>query len=150
MTKRKPQISTPEDAADLIGPALKDAVQEELHLLTLNTRNYVQQKRMIYRGTIDSISIRIAEILRPAIVENTPSIIIAHNHPSGDLSPSPDDLRTTEETAQAAGLMGISLLDHIIVGDGRLYSIKRHHPNLFRQALPAATKEMKSNYNCDG
>ena len=69
-------------------------------------------------------SVRPAEVLRPAVVAAVPHIIIAHNHPSGDSSPSPQDVAVTKELAQAAGLLGVTLLDHVVIGHGEATSLK--------------------------
>ena len=71
------------------------------------------------KGTVNSASVRVAEVLRPAIRSNSPRFIVVHNHPSGDPTPSPEDIMVTRSMRQSAEMMGIEMLDHIIVGDGR-------------------------------
>ena len=73
----------------------------------------------MYRGTISSSAVRVAELFRDAIRENAASIIITHNHPSGDPTPSPEDVKVTAEAVQAGRLLDMEVLDHIIVGGGR-------------------------------
>ena len=73
----------------------------------------------IYRGTLNSSSVRVAELFRDAIRENAASVIIVHNHPSGDPTPSPEDVRVTAEAVKAGQLLDIDVVDHIIVGSGK-------------------------------
>ena len=98
--------------------------QEQLRVLLLNTKNVVVGQRVVYQGNISSAIVRPAEVLRPAVVEAVPSIIISHNHPSGDPTPSPQDLSCTKELSQAAKLLGVELLDHIVIGGNRFVSLK--------------------------
>ena len=80
--------------------------------------------RTLYIGNVNSSIIRIAEVFRPAIAENAPAIILAHNHPSGDPSPSPEDVSVTRSIVAAGSTLGIDVLDHIIIGAGRFVSLK--------------------------
>ena len=119
------QISCPQDAASLLIAEMEPLVQENLVVLLLNTRNQVVARRTIYIGTVNSSAVRPAEVLRPAIRENAPSIIVAHNHPSGDPTPSPEDISVTRDLAAAGKLMDIELLDHLVIGHGgRFTSLK--------------------------
>ena len=114
----RPQISCPRDVANLIAPELSRLDQEHLLVLLLNTRNHVLLKRTIYVGTVNSSAVRPAEVLRPAVRENAPAIIIAHNHPSGDPTPSPEDAAVTRDMVAAGKLLNIEVLDHLVIGDG--------------------------------
>ncbi len=119
------QISCPRDAANLVSAELELQAQENLVVLLLNTRNQVVARRTIYIGTVNSSAVRPAEVLRPAIRENAPSIIVVHNHPSGDPTPSPEDVSVTRDLAAAGKLMDIELLDHLVIGHGgRFTSLK--------------------------
>jgi len=119
------QIHGPQDAVYLFAPNLLDKDQEELWVMCLDTRNHVLELRQIYRGSLNQSQIRISEVLRPAVVLNAASIIIAHNHPSGDPTPSPDDVTVTRAILEACKLFNIKLLDHVIIGnDGRFTSLK--------------------------
>ncbi len=123
--EERAQISCPQDAASLLTAEMAPFVQENLVVLLLNTRNQVVARRTIYIGTVNSSAVRPAEVLRPAIRENAPSIIVAHNHPSGDPTPSPEDISVTRDLATAGRLMDIELLDHLIIGHGgRFTSLK--------------------------
>ena len=119
-----PVISCPEDVRRLLGPEMAPLAQEQLRVLLLNTRNQVMGQRVIYQGNVNSSMIRPAEVLRPAVMEAVPSIIISHNHPSGDPTPSPEDAAITRELAQAAKLLGIELLDHVVIGGEKFVSLK--------------------------
>lgn len=110
-------ISCPADAAHRLFPRLSHRLQEEMHVLLLNTRNHVIAARTIYIGTINQANLRNAELLRPAILLNAPAFIIAHNHPSGDTRPSPEDIAVTRSLVAAGQLMDIQLLDHLIIGN---------------------------------
>ncbi len=117
-------ISCPQDVFNLLSPEMEALAQEQLRVLLLNTRNRVVAQRVIYQGTVNSSAVRPAEVLRPAVVENAPSIIIAHNHPSGDPTPSPEDVTVTRDLVQAGKLLDIEVLDHIVIGAGRFVSLK--------------------------
>ena len=119
-----PTINCPEDVRRLLGPEMSGPAQEQLRVLLLNTRNQVLGQRVIYQGNVNSSMIRPAEVLRPAVIEAVPSIIISHNHPSQDPTPSPEDAAITRELAQAGKLLGIELLDHIVIGGERFVSLK--------------------------
>lgn len=123
--EERTQISCPQDAANLLTADLELQAQENLVVLLLNTRNQVVARRTVYIGTVNSSAVRPAEVLRPAIRENAPSLIVAHNHPSGDPTPSPEDVSVTRDLAAAGKLMDIELLDHLVIGrGGRFTSLK--------------------------
>ena len=119
-----PVISCPDDVRRLLGPEMAPLAQEQLRVLLLNTKNQVMGQRVIYQGNVNSSMIRPAEVLRPAVIEAVPSIIVSHNHPSTDPTPSPEDVACTRELAQAGKLLGIELLDHIVIGGDRFVSLK--------------------------
>ena len=98
--------------------------QEELYVLMLNMKNRVTHVAMIYRGTVNSIFVREAEVLRPAVRLNATSILIAHNHPSGLPEPSAEDVRFSEALFHAGRLLKIELIDHLIIGDGSWVSLR--------------------------
>ena len=119
-----PAISCPDDVRKLLGPEMAPLAQEQLRVLLLNTKNQVLGQRVIYQGNVNSSMIRPAEVFRPAVIEAVPSIIISHNHPSQDPTPSPEDAAITRELAQAGKLLGIELLDHVVIGGERFVSLK--------------------------
>ncbi len=123
--EERAQISGPEDAANLVSAEMSLLPQENLVTLLLNTRNQVVARRTIYIGTVNSSAVRPAEVLRPAVRENAPSVIVVHNHPSGDPTPSPEDIAVTRDLAASGKLLGIELLDHLVIGSGgRFTSLK--------------------------
>jgi len=112
-------ISSPADAYHLIGPEMSHLQQEQLRVLNLNRRNHVLSAPMIYQGNVSGALVRVAEVFRPAVIENASGIIVAHNHPSGDVSPSPEDIRITRQLVETGRLLDVEGLDHIIIaGDG--------------------------------
>ena len=111
------QIRTPADAANLLMPTLSLLEQEEVHVLMLDSRNrLIGSPVMIYKGQINSASMRVCEVFREAIRHNAKSIVVAHNHPSGDPSPSSDDVFVTKELCKAGKLLDIDVLDHVVIG----------------------------------
>jgi len=119
-------IHCPEDAADLVQYEMSALTQEELRVIILNTRNHVIKVVTIYRGSLNSSQVRIGEIFRPAIKYNAAAIIVAHNHPSSDPSPSiPDDIAITREIIKAGKLLDINCLDHLIIGGNKFVSLNR-------------------------
>ena len=119
-----PAIGSPEDIQRLLGPEMAMLAQEQVRVLLLDRRNRVVGQRVIYQGNAFSSVVRPAEVLRPAVVVAVPNIIIAHNHPSGDPSPSTNDVDVTKELAKAAELLGITLLDHVVIGGDEAVSLK--------------------------
>ena len=119
-----PSISCPDDVRRLLGPEMAQLAQEQLRVLLLDTRNNVVGQRVVYQGNVSASMVRTAEVLRPAVVEAVPAVIICHNHPSHDPTPSPDDAAITREIFQAAKLLGIELLDHVVIGGDRAVSLK--------------------------
>jgi DNA repair protein RadC len=121
----QPSITSPADAANLLSPRLAHLDQEELHVVVLDTRNRVMSIQAVYRGSLNTSVVRVAELFRPAVEAPGAAIIIAHNHPSNDPSPSPEDVNVTRQIVQAGKLLDIPLLDHIVIGGGgRFVSLK--------------------------
>ena len=95
-------------------------------VILLDTRNRViGRPRPIYRGSLNSTSVRIGELFREAVRENAASIVVAHNHPSAETTPSPEDVRVTRDIAAAGTLLDVELLDHLIVGRHGYASLKQ-------------------------
>ncbi len=122
--EQRPQITSPADVSSLLGLEMGYLAQEQLRVLCLDTKNYVVAQHTVYQGTVNSSVVRAAEVYRPAIARTCLSIIVVHNHPSGDPTPSPEDIRTTEQLRKAGELLDIELLDHIILGQQRHVSLK--------------------------
>ena len=119
-----PSITTPDDVHKLLAPEMSELAQEQLRVLLIDTKKVVVVQRVVYQGNISSAIVRPAEVLRPAVVEAVPSIIVCHNHPSKDPTPSPEDVACTRELSQAAKLLGVELLDHVVIGGKRFVSLK--------------------------
>ncbi len=118
-------VRSPEDIHRLLGAELAHATQERLCVVLLSTKQEVLRVCEVYRGTVDSASVRVAEVLRPAIKENCPNLIVVHNHPSGDPTPSPDDVRVTRRLVASAEAMDIDLQDHLVIGSRGFVSMKQ-------------------------
>ena len=119
-----PTISCPDDVRRLLAPEMAPLAQEQLRVLLLDAKNRVIGQRVIYQGNVSSCQVRVAEVLRPAVIEAAPHVIVAHNHPSHDPTPSPEDVAATMDIAQAAKLLDIDLLDHVVIGGDRAVSLK--------------------------
>lgn len=117
-------IRSPQDAADLVMPELRHASQEHFKALFLNTKNEVLKTKTITIGSLDASLITPRELFREAISLSSASVIAAHNHPSGDPTPSAEDIKVTKRLVQAGEMIGIEVLDHIVIGDGRWISLK--------------------------
>lgn len=122
--EERPQITSPADAANLIMLDMSLLDKEELWVLLLDTKNHVLDIVHLYQGSVNASLIRTAEVFRAAIKRNCAAIIIAHNHPSGDPTPSPEDVRITRQVHQAGKLLDTELLDHLIIGHSRFVSLK--------------------------
>ena len=120
----KPSVHSPQDAAALIQYDMSAFEQEHLRVMHLNTRNRVLGWEDVYKGSLNQSQVRIGEIFKGAIRRNAASIIIAQNHPSGDPSPSPDDVAITRAIIEAGRLLDVEVLDHLIIGRGRYISLK--------------------------
>jgi DNA repair protein RadC len=112
-------VRAPSDVGDRLVPQMGFLEREELRVVLLNTRNAVLRMVTVYQGNVSSSLVRISELFRDAVRLNATGVILVHNHPSGDPTPSPDDLRLTAEALSAGRLLDIHVLDHLIVaGDG--------------------------------
>ncbi len=120
----RPQIRTPADAANILMSEMALLEQEQLRVMLLDTRNRVLAVPTVYLGSLNMTMIRVSEIFREAIRQNAAAIIVAHNHPSGDPSPSPEDVAVTREIIEAGRLLDIELLDHLIIGQQHFVSLK--------------------------
>ena len=110
------QIRTPADAANLLMPEMGLLEQEQMRTILLDTKNRVIAIPTIYVGSVNTTMIRVAELFREAIRRNCPSLIAVHNHPSGDPTPSPEDVAVTRQIVEAGKLMDVEVLDHVIIG----------------------------------
>jgi len=126
-TGERPVINSPADAAALVQYEMSLLEQEYLKVMLLDTRNRVVDIIEVYHGSVNSSQVRIAEVFRPAIQRMAPAIIVVHCHPSGDPTPSPDDLVVTRAIVAAGKLMDVDVLDHIVIGGNRFVSMKERN-----------------------
>ena len=122
--EEKPVIHCPDDAARLLQYEMSALAQEHLRVVVLDTRNHLISIEKIYVGSLNSSMVRVGELFRPAIQRNAASIIVVHNHPSGDPTPSSEDVTLTKAIVQAGKLLDIEVLDHLVIGQGRYVSLK--------------------------
>ena len=135
IAKRKPEeprlISSPQDVADQVQYKMATLEQEELWILLLDTRNHHIRTEQLYKGSLNASTVRPAEIFKSGIRHNAASLIIVHNHPSGDPSPSPEDVNLTRMLIEAGKMLELPVLDHVVIGSRGTVSIKTLHPSLW-------------------
>lgn len=120
----KPSISKPEDVASLLMYEMSALEQENLRVINLNTKNEVIDIDKLYQGSLNSSTVRIAEVFKGAVRRNAAGIIVVHNHPSGDPTPSTDDIVVTRAIIEAGRLLEVDVLDHVVIGQGKFISMK--------------------------
>ena len=126
------KIQSPDDMNQYMKNAFDDHIdQEQFWVILLNTENIPIARYMITLGLVNQTQIHAREAFRFAIRENAVSVIFAHNHPSGNLSPSTQDIQSTQQLVNAGKLLDIQVLDHIIITDNSFYSIRNTHSYLF-------------------
>lgn len=121
----RPRIASPDDVVNLVGLEMAALEQEQLRVVIVDSKHRVQAIRTLYQGSVNQAQIRVAEIFREAVRLNGVAIIVVHNHPSGDPTPSSQDVMMTTELAEAGELLDIDVLDHLIIGRGRHVSLRR-------------------------
>ena len=117
-------INSPGDVANLLAAEMSLLPQEHLKVILLDTKNHVLGVNDVYVGNVNSSVVRVAEVFRPAIRDNATSIIVVHNHPSGDPTPSPDDVAITSQLKATGELLGIEVLDHLVLASQGHVSLK--------------------------
>jgi DNA repair protein RadC len=122
--EERPVISSPSDAAALVQYEMSALQQEHLRVINLDTRNRVINIEKLYIGSLNASTVRVGELFKSAIQRSAASVIILHNHPSGDPTPSPEDVALTRAIVQAGKLLDIEVLDHLVIGQGRWISLK--------------------------
>jgi len=121
----RPAIHSPADAAALVQHEMSLLEQEYLKVILLDTRNRLMDIVEVYHGSLNSSQVRVGELFKPAITRMAAAMIICHNHPSGDPTPSPDDVAVTRAIIQAGKLVDVDILDHLVIGQaGRWVSLK--------------------------
>lgn len=122
--EERPEIHNPTDAAELVCYEMGALEQEHLRVILLDTRNRVLSIERLYIGSLNASTVRVGELFRAAILRNAASIIVVHNHPSGDPTPSPEDIALTRSMVQSGKLLDIEVLDHLVIGHNRWVSLK--------------------------
>ena len=117
-------IHSPQDVANLLMAEMAFLDQEHLRILLLNTKNQVLGISEVYKGNVNSSVIRAGEVFQEAVRSNCPSVIVVHNHPSGDPTPSQEDVQVTRQLVEAGRLLDIELLDHMVIGRQGFVSLK--------------------------
>ena len=123
--EERPVIRSADDVARLLQGEMGLLDQEHMRVLLLNTRNQVLAANDVYRGNVHTAVVRIGELFREALRHNAPAIILAHNHPSGDPQPSPDDVAMTKQAIEAGELLDVEVLDHVVIAHGGFVSMKQ-------------------------
>ncbi|WP_082235967.1 RadC family protein [Halobacillus massiliensis] len=117
-------IRSPEDGADYIMEEMRELKQEHFVCLFLNTKNQVIHRQTIFIGSLNASIVHPREVFKEAVKRSAASIICAHNHPSGDPTPSQEDIQVTRRLNECGKMIGIELLDHIVIGDRKFISLK--------------------------
>lgn len=116
VTKEKPKCQKPDDVANIMYPLTKDSTQECMYVLMLNAKNGLIEINLVGIGLVNAMQCHAREIFRNAIIQNATRIVIVHNHPSGNSSPSPQDIEMTRSIVNAGKIIGIEVMDHIVMG----------------------------------
>jgi len=122
--EERPVVRSPADAASLLMMEMSLLQQEHLRLLLLDTKNRVLGMPTVYIGSLNKSVLRVGEVFREAIRQNCAALIVVHNHPSGDPTPSPEDVAVTERIVNAGKLLDVEVLDHLVIGRQRYVSMK--------------------------
>jgi hypothetical protein len=118
------QVKSPADVAALLMIEMSHLDQEELRVVLLDTKNRIQRIETVYRGSLNTSLVRVGEIYKAAIRLNSAALIVVHNHPSGDPTPSPEDVIVTRQIVEAGALFDVEPLDHLVIGQGRYISMR--------------------------
>jgi len=119
-------LTTPQAVYGFLKADLEMLTQEMFYALYLNTKGRLIKKQLLFMGSLSSAIVHPREVFKHAVTVSAASIIIVHNHPSGDPTPSPSDIDITETMVETGRLMGIDVMDHIVIGQGKYYSFREH------------------------
>ena len=117
-------MKSPQDAANLLMLEMGILEQEHLKTIMLDSKNHVLKMHTVYVGSVNTANVRVGELFREAIRLNSVAMIVAHNHPSGDPTPSPEDVAVTRRIVEAGQLLNVEVLDHLVIGQQRWVSLK--------------------------
>ncbi len=120
----KRKICSPKDVYTLMYPKMREQKKEKFITLCLDTKNQILKEEVVSIGSLNASIVHPREVFKSALMESSASVIMVHNHPSGDPSPSREDIMVTKKIVEGGKLLGIDVLDHIIIGDGRYVSLK--------------------------
>ena len=123
----KVQIRAPSDASNALMAQLGHETQECFVVVYLDTRNRILEMETLYRGTLNCSLVRVTEVFQGAAVRHCAAIIVAHNHPSGDPDPSPEDIMLTRRLVEAGKILEVEVLDHLVIGQGRYVSLRERN-----------------------
>ena len=115
----------------MLGHDLRGSDQEEFWVVWLNARNVVAGSKQLYKGSQDATTVRVSEVFKLVVSKNANAVMLAHNHPSGDPTESPEDVNMTRAIIEAGKLLDIRVLDHVIIGLQSFTSIRQTHPSLW-------------------
>jgi DNA repair protein RadC len=118
------QVGSPADVAMLMQVEMSHLDQEHLKTICIDTKNQVIKIHGVYVGTLSAAGLRVGEVFKEAIKLNSAAIILCHNHPSGDPTPSPEDIAITRQIVEAGRLLDVDVLDHLVIGQGRYVSLR--------------------------
>ncbi len=117
-------IRQPADLAQYLGAEMADLAQEQLRVVVLDTKNHVLGSSLVYQGGLNATVVRLGDCFREAVRLGASALILVHNHPSGDPTPSPEDVHLTTEASKAGELLGIEVLDHLVIGRPNFVSLR--------------------------
>ncbi|HII00477.1 TPA: JAB domain-containing protein [Methanosarcinaceae archaeon] len=120
----KRKVRSPKDVYTLMYPKMREQKKEKFITLYLDTKNQILKEETVSIGSLNASIVHPREVFKSALLESSASVIMIHNHPSGDPSPSREDILVTEKLVEGGKLLGIDVLDHIIIGDGKYVSLK--------------------------
>ena len=132
-------VRSPRDVADRLVLQMGRLEREELRVVVLNTKNVVLRVTTTYQGNVSASLVRVGELFRDAVRLTASSVILVHNHPSGDPTPSPDDLHLTAEALAAGRLLDIAVLDHLVIGHDAFVSMRDRGIDFDRPGIPPPT-----------
>ncbi|MCL5108037.1 MAG: hypothetical protein M1401_04080 [Chloroflexi bacterium] len=115
-TAEERSVRCPADVAGYLGQEMADLAQEQLRVVLLDSKNQVLGVSLVYQGGLNATVVRLGDCFREAVRLGAAALILVHNHPSGDPTPSPEDVRLTQEAGRAGDLLGVEILDHLVVG----------------------------------
>ncbi|MCB0257868.1 MAG: DNA repair protein RadC, partial [Anaerolineae bacterium] len=118
------QVRAPVDVANLLMLEMGLLEQEQMRTVLLDTKNRITRITTVYSGSLNTAVVRVGEVFREAVRANSAGVVVVHNHPSGDPTPSPEDVRVTQMIVEAGALLDIDVLDHLIIGRNRFVSLK--------------------------